>query len=155
MVTASKDGTFRIWDTNIRYQLGQDPYLLATGNLDDMKHHRSFCAMSPNGDTVGIACHRSIRIFRSDGPVEEGHVEEPHGNEIVAGLKFSVDGRYFVTVGDKVARVFHNVAGYKAQARRAKEQLKSAPGEALKERLTEQLKEADEICRRITEKSAM
>lgn len=154
MVTASKDGTFRIWNTNIRYQLNQDPYLIASGSFDDMRQNFALASMSPNGDSIAIACRRSIRVYGADNAVEEGRIDDAHGNEYIVGLKFSVDGRYFVSAADKICRVFHNVAGYKAQVRRSKEQLKSAHGEALRERLIEQLREADEICRRLTGKQA-
>lgn len=64
---------------------------------------------------------------------------------IVAPIKrvrFDSTSRFILTTGDKYVRVFHNVPGYKVAVIELESKLKKSSGQALKERLQIQLKEA-------------
>ena len=51
-------------------------------------------------------------------------------------------GRYFLTAGDKHVHVLHNVTGYKATIEELIETEKKASGQAMKERVRQQIQDA-------------
>lgn len=56
-------------------------------------------------------------------------------------LLFDSLGKYLLSAGDKVIRVFHNVTGYKCAIQSAKEKLKQNQTSATKERLLQMIKD--------------
>lgn len=143
MATASKDGTFCVWNTDIRYQLGQEASLVTKGDYDELKNHPGLVALAPNGDTVLVSAGRQVRAFDAETGVQEFRVDDVHGLNLIVALKFSADSKYFLTAGDRQVHVFHNVVGYKVVARKTKQQVKSANTAAHKERLQQQADEAE------------
>ena len=57
-------------------------------------------------------------------------------------IGFDTTGRYFLTAGDKHVHVLHNVTGYKATIEELIETEKKASGQAMKERVRQQIQDA-------------
>ncbi|VDP28361.1 unnamed protein product [Soboliphyme baturini] len=139
MASASKDGTFRVWNTDIQYSLGQEPYLISVGNLDNLKTEPGVLSLSPNGFTVVIACGREIRVFRADTGQLVENLSTVHESAVTA-VKFTSDNSLFISSGDRHVRLFHNVANYQISIEKATEQLKFVNAAAHRSRLLDQIK---------------
>lgn len=67
MVTISKDGQWRLYDTSVEYEKEQDPYLIKSGSLDvgsfSVKNHPALIALSPDGNVAAVACSTSVVSF--------------------------------------------------------------------------------------------
>ncbi|KAL5016827.1 hypothetical protein ScPMuIL_006416 [Solemya velum] len=150
MASVSKDGTWKFWDTNVRYDLGQDPYLLLTGTLK----YKSPCIieLSPDGRTVAIASENSISMHNTSDGAEEGSFENVHSAAITE-LSFDTLNRYLVSTGDKHIQVFHNIPGYRATIADLQEKEKKATGQAMRERIRQQVKDARSSLDNIINKS--
>ncbi|XP_052261131.1 transducin beta-like protein 2 isoform X2 [Dreissena polymorpha] len=138
MASASKDGTWKYWDTNIRYDMNQDPYLLFTGSLK--WSGPCIISLSPDGRTVAMAQHLGIYVCNSSGQDEEV-IENVH-SEISSQLGFDNSGKYLLSAGDKQVHVLHNITGYKATIEELVELEKKANGQAMKERIRSQITDA-------------
>ncbi|XP_056140827.1 transducin beta-like protein 2 isoform X1 [Lampris incognitus] len=139
MVTVSKDGTWKLWNTNIEYKKQQDPYLLKTVRCQSSDGSR--VALSPDGRVVAISCGCSVTMYDATS----GQLEEEFHNihrEVITDLRFDINGRFLVCSGDRVIRVFHNAPGYRATIRDMQDMLKKAQNEGMKQRLQQQIKEA-------------
>ncbi|BFZ18412.1 hypothetical protein BsWGS_21451 [Bradybaena similaris] len=141
MASVSKDGTWKYWDTDVRYEQGQDPKLLFSGSVafeGPMK-----IALSPDGRTVAVGASTSISFWDAVSGKEENLLENVHADPMTT-LSFDISGRYLVTSGGKHVQVIHNVTGYRATIADVEEKLKSATGPGMKERLRQQLNDAKE-----------
>ncbi|KAK5858303.1 hypothetical protein PBY51_002452 [Eleginops maclovinus] len=139
MVTVSKDGTWKLWNTNVEYKMQQDPYLLRTVPCASSEGSRA--ALSPDGRVVAISDGCNVAMYNATtGQLEE----EMHGvhSEEINDLRFDITGRFLACSGDKAIRVFHNAPGYRAAIRDMKDMLKKAQNEAMKQRLQQQITEA-------------
>ncbi|KAI9531930.1 Transducin beta-like protein 2 [Dissostichus eleginoides] len=139
MVTVSKDGTWKLWNTNVEYKKQQDPYLLKT--VPCSSSEGTLAALSPDGRVVAISDGCNVAMFNATtGRLEE----ELHGvhSEEINDLRFDVTGRFLACSGDKAIRVFHNAPGYRAAIRDMQDMLKKAQNEAMKQRLQQQISEA-------------
>ncbi|KAG9485782.1 hypothetical protein GDO78_008721 [Eleutherodactylus coqui] len=139
MATVSKDGTWKLWKTDVEYKKQQDPYLLYTGKWSG--HEPCRIAMSPDGRVVAISSVCDITVYNAQtGEVEE-EFKSVHGDTI-SDLAFDSNNRFLVSTGDRVIRVFHNTAGYKASIANMKDMFKKATNKGTKERLQQQIKDA-------------
>ena len=139
MVTVSKDGTWKLWNTNVEYKKQQDPYLLKT--VPCVSSEGSLAALSPDGRVVAISDGCNLAMYNAaSGELEE----EMHGvhSGPINDLRFDVNGRFLVCSGDKAIRVFHNAPGYRAAIRDMQDMLKKAQNEAMKQRLQQQINDA-------------
>lgn len=139
MVTVSKDGTWKLWNTDVEYKKQQDPYLLKTVPCSSSEGSR--VALSPDGRVVAISDGCNIAMYNAaSGQLEE----ELHGvhSEEITDLRFDINGRFLVSSGDKAIRVFHNAPGYRAAITDMQDMLKKAQNEAMKQRLQQQIKDA-------------
>uniref|UniRef100_A0A8C3SFC8 Transducin beta like 2 n=2 Tax=Chelydra serpentina TaxID=8475 RepID=A0A8C3SFC8_CHESE len=139
MVTVSKDGTWKLWDTDVEYKKQQDPYLLLTGKCEVMEPCR--IALSPDARVLAISSSTSITVYNTRRGEKEEHFVNVHG-EYITDLAFDVNSRYLVSCGDRAIRVFHNTAGYRAVVEEMKGMLKKATNEAMRERLQQQITDA-------------
>ncbi|CAF97319.1 unnamed protein product, partial [Tetraodon nigroviridis] len=120
MVTVSKDGTWKLWNTDVEYKKQQDPYLLRTVP----------CASSDG--VVAISDGSNVAMYNaSTGQLEE-ELHGVHSGEIT-DLRFDINGRFLVCSGDRAIRVFH---------RDMQDMLKKAQNEGTKQRLQQQIAEA-------------
>ncbi|XP_034406945.1 LOW QUALITY PROTEIN: transducin beta-like protein 2 [Cyclopterus lumpus] len=139
MVTVSKDGTWKLWDTDVEYKKQQDPYLLKT--VPCASSEGSLVALSPDGRVVAISDGCNVAMYSAaTGQLEE----ELHGvhSEEINDLRFDINGRFLACSGDKAIRLFHNTPGYRAAIRDMQDMLKKAQNEAMKQRLQKQISDA-------------
>ncbi|KAM9117472.1 transducin beta-like protein 2 [Pangshura tecta] len=139
MVTVSKDGTWKLWDTDVEYKKQQDPYLLLTGKCEVMEPCR--IALSPDARVLAISSSTSITVYNTRRGEKEEHFVSVHG-EYIMDLAFDINSRYLVSCGDRAIRVFHNTAGYRAVVEEMKGMLKKTTNEATRERLQQQITDA-------------
>lgn len=139
MVTVSKDGTWKLWNTDVEYKKQQDPYLLKTVSCASSDGSR--VALSPDGRVVAISDGCNVAMYNSSSGELEEEFQGVHSEEI-SDLRFDINGRFLVTSGDKAIRVFHNAPGYRAAIRDMQDMLKKAQNEAMKQRLQQQIAEA-------------
>lgn len=67
MISVSKDGTWRFFDTRVEYDKGQEPYLLNSGkfSVTGCSSSQDYCtvALSPDARVAAVACLNSISVF--------------------------------------------------------------------------------------------
>ncbi|XP_041096888.1 transducin beta-like protein 2 isoform X1 [Polyodon spathula] len=147
MVTVSKDGTWKLWDTDVEYKQQQDPYLLLTGQCQVSEPCR--IALSPDARVVAISCGSSLALYSAASGELEEEFQGVHSEEI-SSLHFDINNRFVVTSGDRVIRVFHNTPGYRAAIREMEAMLKKASNEGMRQRLQLQIRDAqsalDSVC---------
>ncbi|OCT91143.1 transducin beta-like protein 2 isoform X1 [Xenopus laevis] len=148
MATVSKDGTWKLWDTDVEYKKQQDPYLLYTGKISVSDPCR--IALSPDARVLAISSISDITVFSTlTGAVEE-EFHSVHG-DVITDLLFDINNRFLVSAGDRAVRVFHNTAGYRAAIADMKDMLKKATNKGTKDRLQKQINDAqsalDAVCK--------
>ncbi|XP_030847807.1 transducin beta-like protein 2 [Strongylocentrotus purpuratus] len=141
MATVSKDGTWKLWDTDVEYAKQQDPYLLLTGQYP----HSGPCliALSPDAYSVAIAQGTEIWLYSANAKQEEEHFQDVHSQRICK-LGFDPSGKYLVSTGDRFIRIFHNIIGLRALVSDLEAKLKKTSSGAMKERLNYQIKSTSE-----------
>ncbi|CAH1233279.1 TBL2 [Branchiostoma lanceolatum] len=129
MVSVSKDGTWRLWDTNIEYQKGQEASLLTKGEI----HSAANCmvAMAPNGSSFAIAQGYDISLYSAETGQEEEKFTDVHAEPVTA-VAFDLGSKYLVSTGDKHVRVLHNTVGYQALLHDLQHKLKTTQSTAYK-----------------------
>lgn len=139
MATVSKDGTWKLWDTDVEYKKQQDPYLLRTVPCKSSECSR--IALSPDARVVAISSGCDIAMYSAaTGELEEEFLAV-HSEEI-SDLKFDINSRFLVSSGDRAIRVFHNSTGYRAAIQDMEAMLKKASNEGMRQRLQQQIQEA-------------
>uniref|UniRef100_A0A6J0UHM5 Transducin beta-like protein 2 n=1 Tax=Pogona vitticeps TaxID=103695 RepID=A0A6J0UHM5_9SAUR len=139
MATVSKDGTWKLWDTDVEYKKQQDPYLLLTGKCAVTEPCR--IALAPDARSLAISSRTSIFVYNTQQGEEEERFEGVHG-EHITDLAFDTTSRFLVSCGDRAIRVFHNTVGYRAVIEEMKALLKKASNESTKHRLQQQIASA-------------
>ncbi|XP_053222833.1 transducin beta-like protein 2 isoform X1 [Podarcis raffonei] len=139
MATVSKDGTWKLWDTDVEYKKQQDPYLLLTGRCQVAEPCR--IALSPDARALAISSRTSIFVYNTRNGEEEERFEGVHG-EHITDLAFDVSSRFLASCGDRAIRIFHNTTGYRAVVEEMKALLKKATNESTKQRLQQQVTSA-------------
>lgn len=135
----SKDGTWKLWNTDVEYKKQQDPYLLRTVSCSSSEG--SLVALSPDGRVVAISDGCDVAMYDATTGQLEEELHGVHGGEIT-DMRFDINGRFLVCSGDKAIRVFHNAPGYRAAIKDMQEMLRKAQNEAMKQRLKQQIKDA-------------
>ncbi|EFX87653.1 hypothetical protein DAPPUDRAFT_207577 [Daphnia pulex] len=141
MVTISKDGTWRLYNTNIDYRQGQLATLVVSGKWKSEGNEPARVALAPDGRVVAIGSNCSLYIYSTANAELLSHIPDIHAAPITR-LRFDSTSRFILTTGDKYVRVFHNVPGFKIAVADLEVKLRKATGQALKERCQIQLKEA-------------
>ncbi|CAN9501178.1 unnamed protein product [Ophioblennius macclurei] len=139
MVTVSKDGTWKLWNTDVEYKKQQDPYLLKTVPCSSSDGSR--VALSPDGRVLAVSDGCNVTMYDATSGRLEEELRGVHATEIT-DLRFDVSGRFLACSGDKAVRVFHNAPGYRAAIRDMQDMLRKAQNEAMKQRLQQQIKDA-------------
>ncbi|GIY59527.1 transducin beta-like protein 2 [Caerostris extrusa] len=144
MLTTSKDGTWKLWDTNIEYTKGQEPYLLKT--CSHGINSKCVCALSPDGRTIAIASLSAADVFFYSAVTGElqAELKEIHP-EPVRCLEFSPDGQYLVVAVGRHIRVFHNLPGFQNIILGLEEAKKNATNASMRDRLQTQIEEAKAV----------
>lgn len=139
MVTLSKDGTWKLWNTDVEYKKQQDPYLLRTVSCNSSQGSR--IALSPDGRVVAVSDGCDVAMFDAVSGNLEEELQGVHVGEIT-DLRFDINGRFLVCSGDRAIRVIHNAPGYRAAIKDMQDMLRKAQNEAMKQRLQQQIQEA-------------
>ncbi|GFS56585.1 transducin beta-like protein 2 [Nephila pilipes] len=144
MLTTSKDGTWKLWDTNIEYSKGQEPYLLKTHSHGI--NSKCICALSPDGRTIAIASLTASDVFFYSSITGDlqAELKEIHPDPVRCML-FSPDGQYLIVAVGKHIRVFHNVPGFENIILGLEEAKRNATNVSMKDRLQSQILEAKAI----------
>lgn len=155
MATVSRDGFYRVFDTKVEFERGQDPVLVASGPCGRLPDpEQEGCpppkvAISPDGRVVAVAASRDVRIFSASAPAEMvGELSSIHAAP-VTNLTFDAESKWLITSGDKHLRVFHNVPGHKLALQELRANLGVAKTEGAKERLSDQIKHLEDLLRGI------
>ncbi|XP_076040326.1 transducin beta-like protein 2 isoform X2 [Oratosquilla oratoria] len=140
MVSVSKDGTWRLYDTNIEFDKGQEPYLILTGQHEP-KDQRGLIQLSPDGRTIALGAGSSLSFFSAITGECLNQITDIYSGDIV-GLMFDPSSKLIMTLGDKHAKVFHNVAGYMATLQDLEQSRTKATSAGMRERIDVQIVQA-------------
>ncbi|VDM52894.1 unnamed protein product [Angiostrongylus costaricensis] len=116
-VTVSRDGYWRIFDTDIRYTQGQEAIVLNKGEWSMLKgasadHIR--LAVSPSGGSFAVTCGSNLKLFSSEDASKDFPMCLVIQCEIHV-IRFSPCGRLIATCGDRYIRIFRNIAEYHSE----------------------------------------
>ncbi|KAL8591952.1 hypothetical protein ACOMHN_020430 [Nucella lapillus] len=139
VATVSKDGTWKLWDTDVRYSQGQDAKLLFSGPVS--LQGPNLIALSPDGRTVAISGQSSVVFWDSVAEQELQTLQKLHA-EPITSLCFDLTNRYLLTSGDKQLQVVHNVPGHHATVAQLQEKEKKATSAGMRDRIRNQIKDA-------------
>lgn len=139
MASVSKDGSWKLWNTDVEYRKQQDPYLLRTVSCSSSEGSR--VALSPDGRVLAVSERSDVRLYSCESGELEERLTAVH-SEPLTDLRFDTTGLFLATSGDRALRVFHNAPGHRANIARLAALLKGAQTEAMRLRLTQQLQEA-------------
>ncbi|KAK7499108.1 hypothetical protein BaRGS_00009655, partial [Batillaria attramentaria] len=134
VATVSKDGTWKLWDTDVRYSQGQDAKLLFSGPVSVASPN--LIAISPDGRTVAIAGESNVVFWDAVTYKELETLHSLHAEHITS-LQFDISNKFLVTSGDKHLQVVHNVPGYKATIVDLKQREKKATSSGMRDRIQE------------------
>uniref|UniRef100_A0A915ASE8 Transducin beta-like protein 2 n=2 Tax=Parascaris univalens TaxID=6257 RepID=A0A915ASE8_PARUN len=143
--TASKDGTWKLFDTEIRYNLGQEAQIIASGDWDVLRNaspETVSVAMSPSGKSFAVGASRHVRIFSALQPEKQFNLMLDLHQTPLCRVRMSPCGLMLATCGDRHIRIFHNVAEYFSSMVALEKAVRDAREEAPRRRLQEQLEEA-------------
>ncbi|PSN56510.1 Transducin beta-like protein 2 [Blattella germanica] len=115
MVSVSKDGTWRAYNTKRKYNHVGPAHVV----------------MSPNGEVVVVSSGSSLAFYS----VQTGDCDGVINN---------------IFSCDKHVRIFHNVTGYKATIASTRAKLRQSLSSAQKERMEQQVREAETFLETIT-----
>ncbi|XP_073740434.1 transducin beta-like protein 2 isoform X2 [Callorhinus ursinus] len=146
MASVSKDGTWKLWDTDVEYKKQQDPYVLRTGCFEEASTMPCRLALSPDAQALALASGSSIHLYNTRRGEKEECFEQVHG-ECIADLSFDITGRLLASCGDRAVRLFHNTPGHRAVVEEMQGLLKRASNESTRQRLQQQLTQAQEALR--------
>ncbi|XP_006057163.2 transducin beta-like protein 2 isoform X1 [Bubalus bubalis] len=148
MASVSKDGTWKLWDTDVEYKKQQDPYLLRTGRFEEASTVPCRLALSPDAQVLALASGSSIHLYNTRRGEKEESFEQVHG-ECISDLSFDITGRLLASCGDRAVRLFHNTPGYRAVVEEMQALLKRASNENTRQRLQQQLTQAQEALKNL------
>lgn len=146
MASVSKDGTWKLWDTDVEYKKQQDPYLLRTGRFEQASTMPCRLALSPDTHVLALASGTNIYLYNTRHGEKEESFEQVHG-EYITDLAFDVTGRLLASCGDRAVRLFHNTPGHRAVVEEMQTLLKRACSSSTRQRLQQQLAQAQEALR--------
>nr|ACO14657.1 Transducin beta-like 2 protein [Caligus clemensi] len=144
MVSISKDGKIRLFDTNIEYAKGQDPSLIASRSLgleESALQNGVLLRLSPNSRSIALAFQKELHFFSGTDLKPLGVIEEVHSDPLTQ-VYFDAESKYLITSGDKHLRVFHNIPGLRETIRDLEAKLKETNTATKKELLESQIREA-------------
>ncbi|KAK4321121.1 hypothetical protein Pmani_008066 [Petrolisthes manimaculis] len=141
MVSVSKDGTWRLYDTNIEYEKGQLVYLLHSGSYVMKGKARAIIRLSPNARTIVVSSGPSMTFYSASTGEKFSTISDIYIGPIL-DMFFDPASKLLLTLGDRHVRVFHNMAGYTSTIQDLQQSLKKSTSAGMKERIIDQIKEA-------------
>ncbi len=113
VATLGKDGTWRLFRSDVEFERGQDPEQLQMGSFVSADQG-SVLALSSDAEVVAIGHRSNVALFSTRSGDVIGHLDAVHTAHITC-LLFDKEGRWLLSAGDRHIRVFHNVPGHKAK----------------------------------------
>uniref|UniRef100_A0A915PLQ6 Uncharacterized protein n=1 Tax=Setaria digitata TaxID=48799 RepID=A0A915PLQ6_9BILA len=144
-VTASKDGTWKIYNTDVRYSQGEETKIIASGEFEVLKNappESVKVAMSPSGNSFAISASRHIRLYSTLQPEKEFKMILDVHDKPINRLRMSSCGKMIASCGDRFIRIFHNVAEFYSNVIWLEKAIQETRENSRKRRLEEQLHEA-------------
>lgn len=138
MASVSKDSTWKLWNTNIDYERGQEAKLLYTGNLE--VKGPSLIAISPDSFSVAIVINNQLRFYDALNYNCDQIIDNVF-NDSASEILFSNDNKYLALACDKQVKVFHNVTGHRVALSDLESSLKTAKTQGAKERIQQLIDE--------------
>uniref|UniRef100_A0A8C6S5F1 Transducin (beta)-like 2 n=1 Tax=Neogobius melanostomus TaxID=47308 RepID=A0A8C6S5F1_9GOBI len=111
MASVSKDGTWKLWNTDVEYRKQQDPYLLRTVSCSSSEGSR--VALSPDGRVLAVSDGADVCLYGCESGALEERLSAVHSGPLT-DLRFDTTGLFLACSGDKAVRVFHNAPGHRA-----------------------------------------
>ncbi|XP_020861338.2 transducin beta-like protein 2 isoform X2 [Phascolarctos cinereus] len=148
MATVSKDGTWKLWATDVEYKQQQDPYVLLTGPYGEAASTPCILALSPDAQVLALASGNNIRLYNTKRGEAEESFDKVHEDR-VAEMAFDTTGRFLASCGDRVVKIFHNTTGQRAIVEKMRGLLKQGPTETTRQRLSQQLAQAQATLKRL------
>ncbi|PAA86145.1 hypothetical protein BOX15_Mlig013570g2 [Macrostomum lignano] len=140
MATASKDTTWKLWNIDVRYKLGEDPKLLVTGRF----RRDGLCriALSPDARCVAIATGVSVTVYSCLDASQLAQFSGLHQGAGVSRALFHPRAQFLVTCGsDRHMPVLLNVPGARAAIADCAAKAKSTQSRAQREMFEQELAE--------------
>uniref|UniRef100_A0A1B6MB85 Uncharacterized protein n=1 Tax=Graphocephala atropunctata TaxID=36148 RepID=A0A1B6MB85_9HEMI len=150
MATVSKDGSWKVFNTNIEFEKGEDPHLLVTGKYNGSGS--AHLALSPNGEVVAIATGPSLALYSALSGACDKLIDNIYPTGAISRVLFDSSGDHLLTAGEKHVRVFHNVTGRRVAIASARLRLSTANNSAAtKERLESSISAAETFLKSLKE----
>jgi len=108
VATTSKDGTWKLWKTDVRYQIGADPECLLTIQAEDHSKPFELIAFSTDSKTIAVTSGNHLYFYNMAGKLIES-LETEHSGPIIS-LSWAPNSKTVVTGGDNNAYVWKNPA---------------------------------------------
>lgn len=106
LATASKDGTWKMWDIDVRYTVGEDPKCLFSVPT---KHPLEQIALAPDQRLLAATCRGNLYFYDATRGKLVQTMEDAHGpGRRIASLVWSPDSCLLATVAaqDKAVRIW-------------------------------------------------
>ncbi|KAG7207439.1 hypothetical protein KM043_009082 [Ampulex compressa] len=130
--TVSKDGTYRLYNTKIEFEKGEDPHVIMTGTWDIAS--TASIVLSPNAEVLVIAHGSSLSFYSMITGTLDTTIDDIFLGPIIC-LAFDAIGEHILVAGDKHIKIFRNITGYRAAIESARRKLQQRLTSATKERL--------------------
>ncbi|VVC87719.1 unnamed protein product [Leptidea sinapis] len=142
IATISKDGTWKLYHTSVKYTLGESPHVLETGRYTQSSNPPRI-ALSPNAEVLAVTCDSSVEFYDTYTGKLFDTVDNIYSG-IINHLCFDASGKYLYVCGDRVVRIFHNVCGYFTSAESCRRLLATKQTSATVERLTKTIQDCND-----------
>ncbi|XP_047503560.1 transducin beta-like protein 2 isoform X2 [Pieris napi] len=142
IATISKDGTWKLFHTNIKYTLGESPHVLETGTYTPGVNPPRI-ALSPNAEVLALACDTNVSFYDTYTGKLFGTVENIYSSSINY-VSFDSSGQYLYVCGERAVRILHNVCGWSTSIDTCTRLLATKQTSATVERLNKTIQECKE-----------
>ncbi|PIC45599.1 hypothetical protein B9Z55_005566 [Caenorhabditis nigoni] len=147
-VTISRDGKWRVFDTDIRYEAGQDAKIIREGSWEPLRGATSEkvkLEMSPSGDSFAVSFTTDLKVFSSEDETKDYPELKDICSTTISSIAYSSDGKYIATCGDKYVRIIRNVPEWHSRVVKLTRELPETTQEGARRRIKEQIEEAQQL----------
>eukprot|EP00052_Salpingoeca_macrocollata_P023175 m.203456 g.203456 ORF g.203456 m.203456 type:complete len:303 (-) comp21977_c14_seq1:44-952(-) len=143
VVSISKDGTWRLFNIDVRYKDREDPRLIGWAKFA-LLGATAKCAVSPDLRTVVVASGTMLQVFSAEGELL-GEIEEAHTAPITA-LDVDAESLYIASASaDKSVHIYYNKYGIEGKISFLGKELVKCDKASQKERIQSQIDEAKQM----------
>lgn len=122
-VTISKDGTWRFYDIDIKYQTDEYPKLKQSGHYNVTENPPKI-ALTKKGDVLAVSVDSSVEFYNTrTGRLY--NVAKNMFNDIINDMKFDSEGLYLYVCGGRDVKILHNVCAYQTMMDEVQEIIES------------------------------